>query len=61
MSKLRAIPQLPSGLDARTQQLLAALKENIEILGGQRGSGGVESLQAQIDALALRIAALETP
>ena len=37
MSKLRAIPQLPSGLDARTQQFLAALKENIEILGGQRG------------------------
>lgn len=61
MSKYRAIPQLPAGMDTRTQQFLAALKENIEILGGQRGSGGVESLQAQIDALALRIAALETP
>ena len=48
-------------MDTRTQQFLSALKENVEILNGQRGSGGVESLQAQIDALALRIAALETP
>ena len=61
MSKYRAIPQVPAGADARTQQFLSALKENIEVLNGQRGNGGVDALQAQIDALALRVAALETP
>lgn len=35
--KFRAIPQVPSGVDAQTKQFLAALKENFELLVGQRG------------------------
>ncbi len=37
MTKFRAIPQLPQGLDPQTRAVLAALKENFEILAGQRG------------------------
>lgn len=36
--KFRAIPQLPQRIDAQTRAVLAALKENLEILAGQRGA-----------------------
>lgn len=37
MKKLRAIPQVPTSVDSQTRSVLAALKENIETLNGQRG------------------------
>lgn len=37
----RAIPQVPTGVDPKTRQFLAAIKENFEILAGMRGDANV--------------------
>jgi len=37
VKKLRAIPQIPVSVDSQTRAVLAALKENIETMSGQRG------------------------
>jgi hypothetical protein len=33
----RTVPSVPKSLDAETQRFLAPLKENLEIISGQRG------------------------
>jgi len=39
--RFRAIPQIPPGVDPKTRAVLAALKENFEILAGMRGDANV--------------------
>jgi hypothetical protein len=39
--KFRAIPQIPPGVDPKTRAVLAALKENFEILAGMRGDSNI--------------------
>lgn len=46
--KLRAIPQIPNHLDPQLRAVLLALKENIEMLAGQRGSS-VQPLPVDAD------------
>ena len=37
--KFRSVPQIPRGIDPALQAVLAALKENFELMAGQRGAG----------------------
>lgn len=37
--KFRSVPQIPRGIDPALQAVLAALKENFELMAGQRGPG----------------------
>lgn len=54
--KLRAIPQIPNQLDPQLRALLLAMKENLEMLSGQRGTG-VEPLagDAALPAVAEKV------
>lgn len=43
--KFRSIPQIPISADPQTKAFLAALKENFEIMAGQRG-GRISALES---------------
>lgn len=61
--KKRAIPSVPQGLDRQTANMLAALKENVEVITGVRGSklpqlsssATLQEVIATVNALLTRI------